>query len=42
MLASLRMAQLGLIAAQPRIVDGQPVASEWVLVLVPFQLKRGP
>jgi len=36
--AALKMAEVGAITAQPRIVEGQTVASELVLVLVPFQL----
>jgi hypothetical protein len=34
--ASLMMARRGAITAAPRIVDGQPLASEVVEVTVPF------
>ena len=36
--AAVVMARRGAIQAQPRVVDGQPVASEEVLVRVPFQI----
>jgi TonB family protein len=39
--AALLMAKRGAIKAEPRVVDGQPVASEEVLVVVPFQLPKG-